>query len=156
METFTKPREFVENARFSQDRQASLAALDLDSIDRPIVDIAAGFTALPHCFTLQCCYGHFLCTPDQDSYNLEPIPASYSDSVKYRIAYIAFCIENSPRGQAFRQASQQSHQATSSSGLRTGFGNVWLIHMLFRWNPSLTNWRMRPSWSLPKRCISRQ
>jgi len=104
METFTKPREFVENARFSQNRQEALAALDLDSIDRPIVDIAAGFATLPHSFTLQCCYGHFVCTPDQDPYNLEPIPAGYSGLVKYRIAYIAFCIENSHRGQAFRQA----------------------------------------------------
>ena len=107
METFTKPREFVENTRFSQDRQDTLAMLDLNFIDSPIVDIVTGFAKLPHCFTLQCCYGHFVCTPEQDLHNLETIPAGYSGLVRYRIAYIAFSIENNYRGRALRQALAQ-------------------------------------------------
>jgi len=104
METFTKPREFVENKRYSQDRHDALAALDLNSIDKPIVDIVAGFAMLPHCFTLQCCYGHFVCTPEQARHSLEPIPLGYSGLLRYRIAYMAFCVENSRRGRALRQA----------------------------------------------------
>lgn len=107
METFTEPREFVANTRYSQDRHDALAALDLSSIDRPIVDIVAGFTTLPHCFTLQSCYGHFVCAPQQDPYTLEPIPRGHSGSLRYRIAYIAFCIENSRRGWALREAFAQ-------------------------------------------------
>jgi hypothetical protein len=104
LETFTEAGEFVENTRFSQDRRDTLAALDLASIDEPIVDIIAGFASLPHCFTLQCCYGHFLCAPEQDSHSLEPIPKGYAGLVEYRIAYVAFCLENSRRGRALRQS----------------------------------------------------
>jgi hypothetical protein len=98
LETFTEPREFVETTRYTQDRQDTLKTLDLDFIDEPIVDIVAGFATLPHCFTLQCCYGHFICTPEQDNHSLEPIPRDYAGLVRYRIAYIAFCLENSQRG----------------------------------------------------------
>jgi hypothetical protein len=103
METFTEPREFVENPVYSQDRQSTLAALDMDSIDEPIVDIVAGFAALPHCFPLQSCYGHFVCAPEQDSRTLEPVPPDYTGLVRYRIAYIAFCLENSYRGWVLRE-----------------------------------------------------
>lgn len=104
METFTKARRFGENSGFDHDRQRSVAALDLTSIDEPIKDIVAGFSILPHCFTLQCCYGHFLCAPDQDPNNFEPIPLGYSGLVRYRIAYFAFCLENSDRGRELQQA----------------------------------------------------
>jgi hypothetical protein len=98
VETFMEPRAFVENPRYGQDRKIALAALDLGSIDEPIVQIVAGFAALPHCFTLQSCYGHFLCSPDQAPRSLARIPPQISGMVRYRIAYIAFCIENSDRG----------------------------------------------------------
>jgi hypothetical protein len=100
LETFNEAREFVANARYVQDRQDVLGALNLSSIDWPIVDIVAGFAALPHCFTLQCCYGHFICAPGQDPHNLEPIIHGYAGPVRYRIAYVAFCLENSHRGRA--------------------------------------------------------
>jgi len=104
METFSELREFVENKRYSEDRKDTLAALDLGSIDVPIADIVAGFAALPHCFTLQCCYGHFVCAAEQNPHCLEPIPDDYGGLVRYRIAYIAFCIENSSRGRALRDS----------------------------------------------------
>lgn len=104
METFTKAREFVEDSGFARARQASLAALDISSIDGPITDIVEGFATLPHCFTLQCCCGHYLCAPDQDPDNVEPIPRGFSGLARYRIAYIAFCLENTRRGRALRQS----------------------------------------------------
>ncbi len=104
METFSTAREFVENRGYARARQKSIAELDLASIDGPLVDIVEKFTALPHCFTIQCCYGHFLCAPEQDSHDLEPIPLGFSDSVTYRIAYIVVCLENSERGHVLRQA----------------------------------------------------
>lgn len=102
METFTGPREFVEHPRYSADREKTLAALDLGSIDAPIVDIVSGFNALPHCYTMQSCYGHFVCSAGQDSRTLEPIPPGHSGTVRYRIAYVAFCLENSSRGRILR------------------------------------------------------
>lgn len=107
METFTEPKDFLENTRYSEGRQDTLAALDLNSINGPIVDIVTGFATLPHCFTLQSCYGHFLCAPEQGPYCLEPIPRGYSGLVRYRIAYIAFCIENNHRGRTLKQAFAQ-------------------------------------------------
>ncbi|MBI5589037.1 MAG: hypothetical protein HY881_01005 [Deltaproteobacteria bacterium] len=104
METFCEPREFVENTRYPGDRKDTLAALDIDSIDEPIVDIVAGFATLPHCFSLQCCYGHFVCATEQNPHSLEPIPRDYGGLVRYRIGYIAFCIENSSGGQALRDS----------------------------------------------------
>jgi hypothetical protein len=104
LETFSEPREFVENTRYPQDRKDALAALDLGSIDKPIVDIVAGFAKLPHCFTLQCCYGHFVCAPEQNPHSLGAIPSDYGGPVRYRIAYIAFCLENSSRGRALRDS----------------------------------------------------
>lgn len=103
METFTAPKELVENPRYSQDREEALGALDLGSIDEPIVDIVAGFSALPYCFTLQSCYGHFICAPEQDPRSLEPIPRGYAGLVRYRIAYMVFCLENSRHGRALRK-----------------------------------------------------
>lgn len=102
METFTHPGELVENTRYSRDREEALAELDLGAIDRPIVGIVTGFNALPHCYTLQSCWGHFICALGQDPRTLEPIPAIFSGRVRYRIAYLALCLEHSPRGQALR------------------------------------------------------
>ena len=104
METFTKARELVENRGFVRDRQKSIAELDLSCIDSPIADIVEGFNALPYCFTLQCCYGHFLCFPEQGPHNFDPIPPGFSGFVTYRIAYIALCLENSSHGQTLRQS----------------------------------------------------
>ena len=104
METFTAARPFVENRRYGRDRERALSELDLASIDPPIVDIVSGFAALPHCFTLQCCCGHFVCVPGQDRHTLDPVPPGFSGPVTYRIAYIALCLEDSPRGRALRES----------------------------------------------------
>jgi hypothetical protein len=104
METFTEPRDFVNHPRYSREREDALAALDLGSIDAPIVDIIAGFAKIPHCFTLQSCYGHFVCAAEQDPRTLDPIPRGHTGPVRYRIAYVAFCLENSPRGRALRES----------------------------------------------------
>jgi hypothetical protein len=100
LETFTEPREFVKNTRYSRDREAALAALDPASVDSPMVDLVSGFNALPHAFTLQCCYGHFVLAPGEDEHTFDPVPTDHQGPVRYRIAYVAFCLENSPRGRA--------------------------------------------------------
>lgn len=104
LETFTEAREWVRSARYAQHRRDALAALDLESIDAPILDIVTGFAALRHCFTLQSCYGHFLCGPDQSRHTLERIADDCRGAVTYRIAYLAWCLENSRRGRALREA----------------------------------------------------
>jgi hypothetical protein len=104
METFSSPRPFVPSGGYSRDRRDCLAALDLAAIDEPLVDLVSGFAELPHCFTLQCCHGHFLCAPGQDPRSLDRIPSGHRGRVRYRIAYVALCLENDRRGRALRRA----------------------------------------------------
>jgi hypothetical protein len=103
VETFTEPRALVHHAGYAADRRAALDALDLSAVDAPVVDVVEAFRPLPYCFTLQCCYGHFLTMPGQDEHSLEPVPEGFAGAVRYRIAYVAFCIEDSERGRAFLQ-----------------------------------------------------
>jgi len=104
METFTAPKELVKNPLFHSQKQTSLASLNDNMIDDPIVDIINYFNCLSYCYTLQCCYGHFLYGLQQDSDNLEPLPAIETTTrVEYRIAYLAFCIEKNDTGRQFME-----------------------------------------------------
>lgn len=99
METLTELKDFVNNPRYHQQRQEYLSRLDIDTIDAPIFEIVGGFAELPYCFTLQSCYGHFLRDNQKNPKNIEPLAISDTiTSVKYGIAYIALCIENSDLG----------------------------------------------------------
>jgi hypothetical protein len=98
VETFTEPRPLTRNAGYAADREAALAALDLSAVDSPIIDVLESFRPLPHCFTLQCCYGHFVTSPGQDDHSLAPIPEGHTGAVQYRIAYVAFCVDVGERG----------------------------------------------------------
>ena len=99
METYIELKELAENPRYYLHRQKSLCNLSDDMIDEPIIKHINGFNKLPYCFTLQSCYGHFVYNGQNDIHNLDPLPARDTIfKVEYRIAYIAFCIENSLLG----------------------------------------------------------
>jgi hypothetical protein len=99
LETFTEPKALVENPHYQDQRQKSLASLHDGMIDKPIIELITAFNKLPYCFTLQCCYGHFIYSGQNDPHNLEPLPLTDTIArVEYRIAYIALCIENSDLG----------------------------------------------------------
>jgi hypothetical protein len=71
-------------------------------IDKPLIELINAFNKLPYGFTLQSCYGHFVYSGQNNPQNLEPLPLSDTiGRVEYRIAYIAFCIENSDKGREF-------------------------------------------------------
>ena len=99
METFSAPKELVENPHYSVQREHSLRSLDLEAIDTPIKEIIRSFAKLSYCFTLQCCFGHFLYVGQENPHNLEPLPVLDSfTTIEYRIAYVAICFENSHLG----------------------------------------------------------
>ena len=99
METFQSVKEFVPNPHFEQQRQKSLRQMDINTIDEPITDIVRGFAKLSYCFTLQSCFGHFLYNGQRDSANTGRLPLTDSiESVEYRIAYIALCIQENEQG----------------------------------------------------------
>jgi hypothetical protein len=100
LETFTALRDLVDNPSYEEQRRKSLRNLDFATIDKPIVAIIKGLAELPHCFTLQSCYGHFLYDSQKDPENIQPLPTSNRlTNVDYRIAYLAMCLQDSDAGQ---------------------------------------------------------
>ena len=104
METFAAPREFAEHESYSRDRDRVMSALDPASIDAPIRDVVRGFAQLPHCFTLQSCFGHFTWDGQSNPRSMDPVPARNVGLVRYQIAYLALCIERSPAGARLRES----------------------------------------------------
>lgn len=99
VETFTEPKALVDDPHYRNQRQKCLANLSDSIIDEPMIELVSDFNKLPYCFTQQSCYGHFVYSGQNDPQNLEPLPLTDTiDRVEYRIAYIAFCIENTVAG----------------------------------------------------------
>jgi len=101
METYTAPKPFEDYPGFQPDRQLALNILDIALIDNPLVGLIKDLNKLPYLFTLQCCHGHFLTTDDEEISDFGLLGSI--NKVEYRLAYIAFCIENSPSGKKFAQ-----------------------------------------------------
>lgn len=104
METYIPPKTLVKNPEYGEQRKKYLSGLSDAMVDAPIIDVIRGLNALPYCFTLQCCYGHFVHKGQTDLNNLEPLPKENTMAgitIRYRIAYIAFCVEFSQAGTAF-------------------------------------------------------
>lgn len=120
METFTELKPLVPNPGFKSQRKMKLAGLTDDLIDQPIVSIVNRLNALPFCFTLQSCFGHFLHQNQPDQHNLEPLPKDLDiGKIEYRIAYLAFALDDSPAGAAFLQ-SLQSIAALDMENIQLG------------------------------------
>ena len=103
METFCTAKLFVDHPDYTAERTKALDNLKLQSIDPPIdppiADIVKNFARLPHCFTLQTCYGHFVHPGQPDPNDTGPLADCPPDAeIEYRIAYMAFCLQNSPLG----------------------------------------------------------
>jgi hypothetical protein len=108
VETFTAPKAFCVNPDFRLQREKQLETLEAAEIDAPVADIVDAFSRLPHCFTLQSCYGHFIYAGQEDPHNLEPLPAlAVTARVEYKIAYVALCIDNSSPGRRLREALEE-------------------------------------------------
>ena len=99
MDTYTELKELMKNEYYQVQKRKNLSELTDDMIDSPIIDLINEFNKLPYCFTLQSCYGHFVFNDQKDFHNFEPLPVEDTTAkVEYRIAYVAFCIENSYLG----------------------------------------------------------
>jgi hypothetical protein len=103
METFIEARPFAIDPDYRTARSRALDTLDLSEIDVPIADLIEDFADLPHCFTLQSCWGHFVHDGQPDPRGCAPL-AHYNRDTQFRfqLAYIALCLENSANGLALR------------------------------------------------------
>lgn len=104
MQTFTKAKHFVDYPHYQEKREEALSRLDLQTIDRPIVDIIKDISTITHCFSLQSCYGHFVHKGQRNRMNVDPL-SNYDESsrIEYKIAYIALCIQNNDLGRKLYQ-----------------------------------------------------
>lgn len=105
LKTFIESKALVRNPLYPEQRRKCLIELGGVRIDEPMAALVKAMNDLPYCFTLQSCYGHFLHSGQKDRRNLNPLPAKAPlTTIKYRIAYIALCIENSVKGRALLAA----------------------------------------------------
>lgn len=104
MKTFTKAKEFVFDPRYQEKRREALFELEIQIesglVDAPLIGVLNGYATLPHCFSLQSCYGHFIHNHQKELRNIEPLPnyLDKSPKVEYRLAYIALCLQNNDLG----------------------------------------------------------
>jgi hypothetical protein len=99
METFGAPKALVANPDFAAQRRRSLVGLTDEMLDAPLRRLIRKLNGLPYCFTLQCCYGHFVHAGQSDPHNLAPLSTAAGLSrVTYRIAYVALCLDASIQG----------------------------------------------------------
>jgi hypothetical protein len=108
LDTLTELKDLIDNPQFKEQKKKALFELSRVKIDTPIVDLIKRLNNLPYCFTLQSCYGHFVYEGQTNPNNLEPlIKLDTNEKVKYRISYIAFCIENTPSGRDLLEALKE-------------------------------------------------
>jgi hypothetical protein len=108
METFAAAKPPVDNPQFASQRRRCLEDLDESRIDAPIRLLIKRLNRLPHCFTLQCCWGHFTYAGRDDPRNLQPLPmAPIATDITYRIAYLALCIDVTAGGRALLETLAQ-------------------------------------------------
>jgi hypothetical protein len=104
VETFTLARPLVEDPRYDVRRSRSLDELERmlasNSIDTPIASLIDRMREIPYCFTLQSCSGHFVLGDGKDHHSVKELANANVEKtmVRYRIAYLAFCIQNSAPG----------------------------------------------------------
>ncbi len=101
MQTYTKTRPIEDNPDFEAQRDAAREALDLSTVDEPMVRLIQDLNRLPHVFTQQCCFGHFVGDGETDTSTLAPPPPMGKKPMEYRLAYLAFCVSDDDRGRAF-------------------------------------------------------
>ncbi len=111
METFCPPKSFVDDPNYRQRRRQALNALEVGRIDSPLRPLVRAFGDLSVCYTLQCCFGHFVHAGQPDPQNLVPLPDEpLTGPIDYRLAYVALCIQRCHQGRRLRDAL--SHIAT--------------------------------------------
>lgn len=99
METFVRAKRMESNPGFQKQKEAILSGFASVEIDAPLTVLIARLNKLPCCFTLQCCCGHFIHKGNRDPFNTAALPeAEDIRQVDYKIAYLAFCLNESPSG----------------------------------------------------------
>lgn len=85
------------NPDFADQRRAALKSFARADIDPPIREVMQAVNRLPWCFSLQCCWGHFVTAQNPDQHNLARLtPDTPDQTCHYRISYLALCLDTGP------------------------------------------------------------
>ena len=100
MQTFTEPRQLETNPDFAAQREHALAHLDLEALDCPLVDLVQRISAVPWCFPVESCCGHYVIMDGENRRVYDQLPplGGGANRVLYRVAYLALCVDDSPAG----------------------------------------------------------
>lgn len=127
MQTFVPSIPLQNISNFAQTKAQTLLDLNKDPIDTPIKDIVMSLNALPYCYTIQCCWGHFVSTSQPDKHNLAVVKKKDIDEkIEYRIAYLALSLENTPAGKAFLDKMEKIPTRIDSSYVQFGCAQWFL------------------------------
>gem|GEM_PF-5818330 len=153
-----QPKALVYNPGFQAQKDAILSGLDSAAIDPPLAGLIAGINKLACSFTLQCCFGHFVHKSNRHPFNTEALPEEADiRRVDYKIAYLAFCLDESPSG---RELYRKLEDLTAIDPGYIQFGSaMWFlgkvrsIPMSCRLNPNALRDKTRQGWSIGKHCV---
>ena len=109
METFTGLTDFVPDLNYQIRRKKILSKDFYLETDFPVRDIVKNINELLYCFTLQSCYGHFVLDSGESSHSLKSFSKLNQSKLKYKIAYLALCIENL-RDEIFTELADIIHE----------------------------------------------
>lgn len=104
MKTFTEAKPMVVDHDYQMRRARSSreleAAFESGSIDAPISELVKRISRIPYCFTLQSCYGHFVFRDGTEEHSMKRISQDMGEgtTVRYRVAYMAFCLQDGQSG----------------------------------------------------------
>ena len=109
METFTKPKKLIRNPDYPHNKVEQISKIRSPKVDLPLRKFICTFNRIPHAFTLQCCWGHFLPKNQEKPVKMDELPESYElEKVLYQIAYIAFCVQHCNEGKQFLKRLEQT------------------------------------------------
>jgi hypothetical protein len=102
METFCIAKPMIPDSHFDERRQAAVKEIDLHQIDTPLRSLIERLSELPYCFSLQCCWGHFVHDTQPDRHWIGPLGEVKEDAaIHYRLAYLAVCLKRDESGMKF-------------------------------------------------------
>ena len=107
MQTFTAWRPFVSDSSYMARRRDELAGLERllssGAIDTPFMPLVKSIREIPYCYTLQSCFGHFVLSDGTERYRIKDMCDRLDEDtiIRFKIPYIAFCVENSESGRSF-------------------------------------------------------
>lgn len=115
MRTFDTAPPLESDLAFSINRSQSLHLLDLSVIDIPIVDTVYKYSKLECCYPVQSCWGHF-----DHAYSFWGRGAAVNclnrgQTMRYRIAYLALCLDDSEHGAFLLELLRQVPQCVGGS-----------------------------------------